>query len=186
MSSRPVRQWLFLAALVGSAGASTECWRPEPAPGTVTFVATQAGAPFEGSFDRFEGRICLDPAHPEEGRIEVSVDTASVNTGLPEFDDALMGAEFFDSAHWPQATFASDSIESGGDNQFKVRGRFTLRDVTRDIEVPFALEQQGDGALIKGEARINRLDYNVGLGEWRDTRWVGDPVILKFAVKLSR
>ena len=42
-----------------------------------------------------------------------------------------------------------------------------------------------DGPLLQGETRINRLDYKVGVGEWEDTRWVGDEVTLKFAVKLS-
>lgn len=175
----------FLPIIFAGAAAAADCRSPEPAPSHVEFVATQAGAPFEGAFRQFDGRICLDPAHPEQGKIEVSVDTGSVDTGLPEFDDALRGPDFFDSGRWPQATFRSEKIEALGNDQFKVRGTFTLRDVTRGIEVPFFMKPGADGPVLEGEMTINRLDYDVGLGEWQDTRWVGDPVILKFSVKLS-
>ena len=166
--------------------ASAECWRPDIAPSQVVFVASQAGAPFEGYFRKFSGSICLDPASPESGRIDITIDTAAVDTGIPEFDDALRGVDFFDSARWPTAHFASTGIKSSGAGKYFVRGRFTLRDVTREIEVPFAMAPAQSGAMqISGETVIKRLDYNIGLGEWRDTRWVGDAVTLRFTVALA-
>jgi len=174
---------MLLAAC--TAVASTDCWQPDMAASRVVFVASQAGAPFEGSFKKFSGSICLDPAHPETGNIDITIDTAGVDTGIPEFDDALRGADFFDTAHWPTAHFASTGIKSTGEGKYSVRGRFTLRDVTREIEVPFAMAPAKTGMQISGETVIKRLDYNIGLGEWRDTRWVGDEVTLRFTVALT-
>lgn len=163
-----------------------ECWQPDTAPSQVVFVASQAGAPFEGSFRSFSGCICLDPANPEVGNIEITIDTAAVDTGIPEFDDALRGADFFDVTRWPTAHFSSTGIKSTGDGKFSVGGNFTLRDITREIEVPFSMAPaQGGGMQISGETVIKRLDYNIGLGEWRDTRWVGDEVTLRFNVALT-
>lgn len=181
------RSSLAIALLTGAAGAALACWKPEVDPSVLTFIATQAGAPFEGVFRNFEGEICLDPANPEAGHIQVSVDTASVDSGLPEFDDALRGPLFFDSARWPKSTFTSSSIKALGDHRFQVTGKFTLRDVTREIQTPFTLVPSGaDDATLEGETTIKRLDYHVGQGEWADTQWVGDEVILKFAVKLKK
>ncbi len=175
---------LLLAAWAISAGA--DCFQPESASSTVVFVASQAGAPFEGAFKNFSGCVCLDPASPETGNINIIIDTAAVDTGIPEFDDALRGADFFDTVRWPTARFVSIGIQSMGNGKYSVRGQFTLRDITREIEVPFLLTQTtGGGSQISGETTIKRLDYDIGLGEWRDTRWVGEEVMLRFNVKLS-
>ncbi len=184
MNGRDGLSCLLLAACTTVAGA--DCWQPDVAPSRVVFVATQSGAPFEGSFRKFSGSICLDPSSPATGSIDITIDTAGVDTGIPEFDDALRGADFFDTAHWPTAHFASTSITSTGEGKYSVRGRFTLRDVTREIEVPFAMSPGKSGSMqITGETVIKRLDYNIGLGEWRDTRWVGDEVTLRFIVALT-
>ena len=183
MTGRDGLMCILMAACTAVAGA--ECWRPEPAPSKVVFVASQAGAPFEGAFRKFSGCICLDPANLEAGNIDITIDTAAVDTGIPEFDDALRGADFFDTARWPTAHFASTGIKSMGVGKYSVRGRFTLRDITREIEVPFSMAPaQGGGMQLTGETVIKRLDYDIGLGEWRDTRWVGDDVVLRFDVAL--
>lgn len=176
-------------ALTGITGVAIACWKPVVEPDALSFVSTQAGAPLEGSFHKFDAEICLDPDQPDQpSHIEVSVDTASVDTMLPELDDALRGSDFLDSPKWPQATFVSDSVEVLGDNHYKVTGKFTLRDVTRTIEVPFDLKpaENGESPRLEGSTVIKRLDYNVGQGEWSDTRWVGDDVILKFSVELKK
>ncbi len=184
MTGRDGLMSMLLAACTTMACA--ECWRPDVVPSQVVFVASQAGAPFEGSFRKFSGNICLDPASPETGNIEITIDTAAVDTGIPEFDDALRGADFFDTARWPTAHFASTGIKPMGDGKYSVHGRFTLRDVTREIEVPFSMAPAQSGRMqISGETVIKRLDYNIGLGEWRDTRWVGDEVTLRFTVALA-
>jgi len=185
MKSRDALLFLLLPAYSVVAGA--ECWKPDPSPSKVVFVASQAGAPFEGSFRSFSGCICLDPANPETGNMEINIDTAAVDTGIPEFDDALRGADFFDTARWPTARFTSTAIKSTGEGKYSVRGQFTLRDITREIEVPFSMTPaQAGGMQISGQTVIKRLDYNIGLGEWRDTRWVGDEVTLRFTVALTQ
>lgn len=174
---------MLLAA--NAAIACADCWQPDPAQSNVMFVASQAGAPFEGAFRTFSGRICLDAVHAEAGSIEITIDTAAVDTGLPEFDEALRGADFFNSSRWPIGHFVSSNIRALGAGKYSVRGSFTLRDITREIEVPFSMTAAGTGMQISGEITIKRLDYDIGLGEWRDTHWVGDDVLLRFTVALK-
>lgn len=160
------------------------CWMPDPPRSDVRFIAIQAGAPIEGTFHEFSGRICLDDASPEQGSINVSINTASVDMGLPEFDEAMRGAEFFDAARWPVARFDSTAVRTLGGGHYEAEGRFTIRDRTRDIVVPFTFSGTDDGAVVAGEIVIRRLDYDIGLGEWQDTRWVGNDVTLHFRVAL--
>lgn len=165
--------------------ATAACWQPVPGANSIVFTTTQAGAPFQGQFKQFDGLVCLGQGSGQDDRMQVSVQTASVDTDLPELDEALRGPDFFDTARWPQASFTSESVKALGNNHYQVTGRLTLRDVTREITVPFTFTPiAGGGARLEGKLDFERLDYHIGLGQWQDTRWVGDRVEVTFAVAL--
>jgi polyisoprenoid-binding protein YceI len=137
-----------------------------------------------GEFQRFDGRLCLDPAAPDSARMRLTVATDSVNTGLPELDQALRGPEFFHSERWPQAVFESRSVERLDEHRYRVRGELTLRDVTRELVAEFDLDPGRDQARLTGSHTMSRLDYGVGQGQWSDTRWAADKVTLAFDIRL--
>ncbi|MGH8378219.1 MAG: YceI family protein [Gammaproteobacteria bacterium] len=165
--------------------AAAACWVPVPADNSIVFNTTQAGAPFQGQFKSFDGVVCLDRGHDQNSRMRVSVQTASVDTGLPELDDALRGPDFFDTARWAQASFTSESVKTLDAGHYQVTGKLTLRDVTREISVPFTFTMTAGGtARLQGKLDFQRLDYHIGLGQWSDTHWVGNPVEVKFLIML--
>jgi polyisoprenoid-binding protein YceI len=164
--------------------ATAACWVPVPAANSIVFNTTQAGAPFQGQFTKFTGVVCLNQARAQDNYIRVSVQTASVDTGLPELDDALRGPDFFDVSRWSQANFTSDAIKQLSVGHYQATGKLTLRDVTRKISVPFTFTRTVTNAELQGTLAFERLDYHIGLGQWRDTRWVGDRVEVKFSVTL--
>lgn len=166
--------------------AAAACWQPVPAANSIVFNTTQAGAPFQGQFTKFAGVVCLGEGSGRDDRMQVSVQTASVDTDLPELDEALRGPDFFDTRRWPQASFISESVKALGDDHYQVTGKLTLRDVTREITVPFTFTPiAGGGVRLEGKLEFERLDYHIGLGQWRDTRWVGDRVEVTFSVALT-
>ncbi|HLW75146.1 MAG TPA: YceI family protein [Gammaproteobacteria bacterium] len=176
---------LFLALAFLSAGAArADCWKPVPAPKSLSFNASQAGAPFPGEFKSYSALLCLDAKDPSRNRLQVQVDMNSVSTDLPEMDDALKGGDFFDTAHWPQAKFESDSLTLTAPGQYKVSGKLTVRDTTRSVSVPFTWTPAADGksARLTAKFTLQRLDYGIGRGQWADTQWVGNPVDLAFAI----
>lgn len=175
---------LSLLPLSGTAGAAPGCWAPVPEQSAITFSVDQAGAPLVGSFKAYTASVCLDPKDAAKGSMQVDVQTASANTQLPELDDALKDADFFDVAHWPKASFTSESMKETGPGQYAVTGKLTIRDVTREVTVPFGWQPAADGksAKLSGKFSIQRLDYKVGTGQWADPKWVGDKVDLGFAV----
>ena len=71
MNGHTVLAGMLFAACTAVAGA--DCWQPDVAPSRVVFVASQSGAPFEGALKKFSGHICLDPAHPETGNIDITI-----------------------------------------------------------------------------------------------------------------
>ena len=176
---------LLSAALVlGSAEAAPACWTPVPEQSAITFSVDQAGAPLQGSFKSYSAEVCLDPKDVAKGSIRVDVETASADTEVPELDEALKDPDFFDVAHWPKASFVSESMKATGAGQYSVTGKLTIRDVTREVTVPFAWAPTADGKSAKLTAHISiqRLDYKVGTGQWADPKWVGNQVDLGFSV----
>jgi len=175
---------LAFAVCAAAASARAECWAPRASDGQVGFTARQAGAAFRGRFTSFAGEVCIG----EQGRIRVAVRTASVDTRLPELDEALRGPEFFDVRRWPQASFESDAVKALGGGRYEAAGKLTIRDVTRSVAVPFTLRPEAGAGRARLEARtmLQRLDYGVGVGQWADTRWLDDAVELSIVLTLQR
>jgi polyisoprenoid-binding protein YceI len=175
---------LLLAVLVSAAlpAAAQECYSVEPAAGRVSFELRQAGSPFRGVFRRFGGELCI--AQRQVMRIDVWLEPASVDTGLPEIDAALKEKEFFDVARHPRITFASESVQLRGNEQV-ARGRLEIKGSRRNTDVPFRLSERGGRPLVSGSFTLDRLAYGIGTGEWSDTRWLGAEVRIEFSTPLS-
>ena len=176
------RALLLILAFVSSPAAAEECYAVRAADGNVSFEVRQAGAPFHGAFRRFGGEICLAQDHA--ARIDVWLEPASVDTGLPEIDAALKEKEFFETGRYPRITFTGKSDEGRGERQV-ARGTLEIKGRRRDTKVAFSLRRDDGAPAISGLLTLNRLDYGIGTGEWSDTRWLAAEVKVNFSAKLA-
>lgn len=170
---------------VSLAYAATQ-WVMQPGQSTLTFTATQAGAPFEGKFEKFSADIRFDPADLTKSRFEVRIDLASVDSQDGERDDTLRGPDLFAVEKWPTATYVAERFEHKGGTKFGAHGRLTLRGVTREVPIEFTFETDKRGAWLKGTGKLNRLDFGVGQGEWKDTESVANEVQVRYALLLTK
>ena len=175
---------LSCAALLSSAGASAACWKPVPSPKSLTFVASQGGAPFPGEFKSYTAALCLDDKVPAKDSLRVDVDLNSVDSGLAEMDTALKGEDFFDTAHHPKGSFSSDSFKLVSPGHYLVTGKLNLKGVTKTLTVPFTWTPAVDGKQARRDAKttLERRDYGIGKGEWDDPQYVGLGVDVTFAI----
>lgn len=176
------RALAVLLAIAALPCAAQECFTVNAGGARVGFEIKQAGAPFRGTFRRMGGEVCLE--QDRVARIKVWLEPASVATDLPEIDAALKGKEFFDVGAHPRIGFASSSIEVQGDRQ-SARGTLEIKGKRREVSVPFRL-QGGGRPAVSGSFTLKRLDYDIGTGEWTDTRWLGAEVTVEFSATLSR
>ena len=181
--SRSLLAVLLLLAF-GIALAATK-WSMQPARSTLTFVATQAGAKFEGRFDQFVADIRFDPRDLAASRFDVTIDLKSVNTQDSERDDTLRGPDLFATGQWPQGKYVADKFTASGGTKFTASGKLTLRNVTRDVPIEFTFEQKNGSAWLKGSAQLKRLDFGVGQGDYKDTKDVGNDVKVSFVLLLK-
>lgn len=174
---------LLAALALAAATATAGDWRIETAGSTVAFTAVQQGARFPGGFERFGGTVRFDPA-TTTGRIDATVDVASVDTGNPERDGILRTAEWFASAQFPQARFVATRFRREADG-FLADGTLTLRDAARPAVLRFRFAPAADGsARLTGSLAVRRLDFGIGRGEWTDTTYVGNEVDVSIDVRL--
>jgi len=153
---------------------------------TLTFIAIQEGAAFEGRFNEFDIDIQFAPDQLAASHLTVAVDTGSVDTMLSARDEALRAPEFFDVIQWPVARFEANSFTALGGSSYQASGLLTIRDQSHPVEIPFEYIDTPAGATLSGELVVPRLRFGVGLGEWADTRVIGADVRVLFHIELMR
>jgi len=114
----------------------------DPAHTTVEFVGRHLMiTKVRGRFTDFAGQIVIG-ATPEESSVDVTVQTASVDSSDDKRDGHLRSPDFLDVEQFPTMGFRSTAVEAGGDGTAKVTGDLTIKDVTR----PVTLDVEFDGA----------------------------------------
>lgn len=64
-----------------------------------------------GTFKDFDGTFTFDEKNPSADKVNVTINTNSVDTNHAERDKHLRSAEFLNVAKFPQATFTSTSVK---------------------------------------------------------------------------
>jgi polyisoprenoid-binding protein YceI len=88
-----------------------------------------------GRFNTFEGSFYYNERTPDQARIEVTIDTASIDSNHAERDKHLRDERFLDVDKYPKATFVSTSFTELGDGKAELRGDLTLHGVTRPVTI---------------------------------------------------
>src|SRR5579859_8136844 len=163
---------LLALPLFAAAPALAADWTVDTAKSRLGFSGVQNGAPFQGSFGKWQAEISFDPAHPETGHAKVTIDLASAKTGDTQRDAALPQPEWFDIATQPQATFEADHFVAKGGDAYEAPGKLTIRGTAKDVVLPFTLVINGDQAVAKGHLTLLRSDFGIGQGPWSTGQWV--------------
>ncbi|CAM3910556.1 YceI family protein [Paracidovorax anthurii] len=114
----------------GTAQAQPATYTVEPTHTFATFEISHFGASVNrGRFDKKEGTIELDKT-AKTGKVDITFQIASINTGTPPFDKHLLGSDIFDAAKYPTAKFVGDKFTFDGDKVVSVAGNLTLKGQT--------------------------------------------------------
>lgn len=88
-----------------------------------------------GNFREFEGTFSYDENAIEKTKIQVKIDTASLDSNHAERDKHLRGKHFLDVKKYPQATFVSTKVVKKDDKRSVLYGDLTLHGVTKNIAI---------------------------------------------------
>ena len=124
---------LLAAALLSAGAAQAADYAIDPSHTYATFEIGHFGTSTNrGRFDKKSGAIQFDRA-AKTGKVDVTLDIASINTGSAAFDKHLQSAEIFDAAKYPTARFVSDKLVFNGDKVAEVQGQLTLAGKTQPV-----------------------------------------------------
>ncbi|WP_119966626.1 YceI family protein [Simplicispira lacusdiani] len=158
----------------GIAQAETASYAIDPTHTFVTFEIGHFGAAVNrGRFDKKEGSVQFDRAG-KTGKVEISFDATSINTGTPAFDKHLQSADLFNAAQHPKISFASDKFVFNGDKVSEVSGQLTLLGKTGPVTFKANQFNCYQSPMLKREvcggdfeAVIDRTQWGMNYGvEW--------------------
>ncbi len=136
-------------------------------------------------FDKASGTITLDRA-AKTGAVDVTIDTTSVNTGFPLFNQHIQGEDFLSTAQYPTATYKSTKVNFDGDKPASVEGNLTLKGVTKPVTLTIVSAHCMPHPMLKKDAcgatataKVKRTDFNMG----KYAPYVGDDVTITIPVE---
>ena len=140
-----------------------------------------------GRFTGVEGTIWYDEKDPSKSKVEATIKTATVNTDNSSRDGDLK-QNYFEVEKYPEMTFKSAKVEKRG-YQWVTSGPLQIKDVTKNIEIPFDLTiadmpRGGKGLGASGTFKVNRNDYHVAKASVVDNgATVGNDITIELNVE---
>lgn len=149
----------------------------------------------KGTFEKISGTLNLDDKDITKSKVDVVIETASLNTNIKKRDDHLRSPDFFDVAKFPTMTFNSTKVEKNGAEGLKVTGNLTIKGVTKpvvltvegltpEIKDPWGNPRRGASAT----TAINRKDFGVNWNKTMDNGGmvVGEEVAIQLEAEFIR
>ena len=141
---------------------------------------------FNGEFRSFTPVILFDKDNLSASSIRVEVDLASVDSGSEKRDGMLKKSNWFDIEKTPKALFVSNKIKALDTGKYRVEGSLTIKGIEQNV-ILFMNYVELDGLLeLSGNYTVNRLDFDLGLGAWKNPDWVKHEVEVSYKVVLQQ
>ena len=151
---------LLLSFLLFSSAAFCQTnWKPTVA--TVSFKIKNAGFTVNGSFKGFSGELLFDPNALSSSSLHASVSAATINTDNNSRDNHLKSDDYFDAAAYPIIDVKSGNLYKK-DNGFAGIFNVTIKNKTKQVEIPFTFTSNEATAIFEGSFEIDRRDFGVG------------------------
>ena len=194
--NRLVRMLAAVALLMLPSLAFASTWNIDPDHTSIGFkVRHLMVSNVKGTFGKVQGVVNIDDRDITRSSVSVTVDTASIDTGVAKRDADLRSANFLEVAKFPTMTFVSTKVAKSGADGLKVTGNLTLHGVTRpvvlDVEGPSRESKDPWGNLRRGASastKINRKDFGLTWNKALETGGVvvGDEVDISIEVEMIK
>lgn len=120
-----------------------------------------------GIFKKFDATLEIKEQDLSDARVTFEADVTSIDTKNEQRDTHLKSDDFFNADPFPKLTFKSTSIEKTCDDEYKLTGDLTVRDITKPINLkveyngstkdPWGFERMG----FEVSGKINRKEYGL-------------------------
>jgi len=159
---------IALAALAVSAAAHAEgtTYQIDPAHTFVTFEASHFNtSTLRGRFDKKDGSVVLD-RQAKAGKAEITIDTASISTGVGPLDGHLKSKDFFNAAESPSVKFVGEQFSFDGDKVAAVSGQLTMLGKTLPVTLKANRFNCYTNPLLKREVCGGDFETTIARSQW--------------------
>ncbi len=169
---------IFLCSTCWSLAASAaETFKFDKGHTEVRFLWNHVGLSTQsGEFRNVDGSVMFDREKLGNSKVDVTIKSASIDTGVERLDKHLKGTDFFNVEKHPEITFKSTAVRQTGVDRGIVTGDLTMNGVTKPVSLAVSLLFQGDHPLapfikayagapyvaFSGKTEILRSDFNLG------------------------
>jgi polyisoprenoid-binding protein YceI len=164
-----MKKTLLITALLAAAGAAqaqSATYAIDPTHTQVIFEAKHFGVSTNrGRWDKKEGTITYDKA-AKTGKVDVTIDMASISTGIGPFDGHLKGKDFFAAEEFPTAKFVGDKFTFNGDKLASVAGELTLRGKTQPVTLTATSFGCYQNPMLKREVCGGDFETTIQRSQW--------------------
>ena len=94
-----------------------------------------------GRFDRFDGTFLIDEENPENSKITITVDAASVNSNHVGRDNHVRNKDYLNAEAHPTITFTSTEIEMKSATEGTMRGTLDMLGIQAPLALDFTMER---------------------------------------------
>jgi polyisoprenoid-binding protein YceI len=160
---------LLLTALLAAAGAAqaqSATYAIDPTHTQIVFEAKHFGVSTNrGRWVQKDGTVTLDKA-AKTGKVDLTIDMASVSTGIGPFDGHLKSKDFFAAEEFPTAKFVGDKFSFNGDKLASVAGELTLRGVTKPVTLTASSFGCYENPRLKREVCGGDFETTIQRSQW--------------------
>ena len=157
-----MKKFLVFTLLISAIWTSTLYAQSTVTRSVITFEIKNLGITTGGSIGGLVTKVHFVPANLNASTLEASVDVATINTDNSTKDEHLRSEDFFDAARYPKILLKSVAFKHKSGNNYVGTFMLTIKDRSKQIEVPFSYMDKGNAIEFKGAFKINRLDFGVG------------------------
>ncbi|MFV0438216.1 MAG: YceI family protein [Desulfopila sp.] len=189
-------RYLLLAATLltmwaTAASASARSWDVDAAHSNIYFTVKHVYAKVIGRFKEAQMQLVFDPEHLDQSRFDCTIMVGSIDTGEPERDKHLRGADFFASDTYRQITFTSTAITQTNGDEYRVSGTLNVKGVDHQVSFPLIFAGIMDHPMLadkqvigfNGFLPVDRLALNIGNGQFYQRKLVDKDVEILITIE---
>jgi polyisoprenoid-binding protein YceI len=177
-----MKKFLFAITIILTAGTSILQAQSTVTRSSITFEIKNLGITTGGTISGLVTRVRMNPANLNSSTIDASVDVGTINTDNSSRDEHLRSEDFFNVAKYPRMTLKSIAIRHKSGSNYLGTFILTIKDKSKQVEIPFTYSDNGNAEAFKGSFKINRLDFGVG----SSSMVLSDDVIIHIDCELKK
>jgi polyisoprenoid-binding protein YceI len=125
----------------------------------------------QGEFHDYDGTIVFDQENPEGSKVDVTIQTDSIDMDDEKWDKHMKNEDFFHVSEHPTMTFKSTDINVTGENTGTMTGDLTLLGVTKPVTLDVTFNKAGEHPYSKKQVAgfsatgtLNRSEFGMEYG----------------------